>query len=40
MYGETSYNELTDFRGLVYNSTLCVTQLNDAWANYVANNKK
>ena len=39
MYGETSYNELTDFRGLVYNSTLCVTQLNDAWANYVANNK-
>lgn len=39
LYGNSKYNELTDFRGLVYNSTLCVTQLSDAWANYVSNNK-
>ena len=39
MYGENYYNNKTDFRGLVYNSTLCVTQLNDAWSNYVSNNK-
>lgn len=39
LYGEASYNDLTDFRGLVYNSTLCVTQLDDAWNNYVSNNK-
>ena len=39
LYGESTYNDKTDMRGLVYNSTLCVTQLNDAWSNYVANNK-
>lgn len=39
LYGEAFYNDLTDFRGLVYNSTLCVTQLSDAWSNYVSNNK-
>lgn len=39
MYGEPMYNSKTDFRGLVYNSSLCVTQLSDAWANYVSNNK-
>lgn len=39
LYGDSEYNGLTDFRGLVYNSSLCVTQLNDAWANYVSNNK-
>lgn len=39
LYGENYYNNKTDFRGLVYNSTLCVTQLNDAWSNYVSNNK-
>lgn len=39
LYGSDRYNNLTDFRGLVYNSSLCVTQLNDAWASYVANNK-
>lgn len=39
LYGASEYNGLTDFRGLVYNSTLCVTQLSDAWSNYVANNK-
>lgn len=38
-YGEALYNNLTDFRGLVYNSSLCVTQLTDAWSNYVSNNK-
>lgn len=39
LYGLTSYEGLTDFRGLVYNSILCVTQLSDAWANYVNSNK-
>ena len=39
MYGEPMYNSKTDFRGLVYNSALCITQLSDAWANYVSNNK-
>ena len=39
LYGNNEYNGKTDFRGLVYNSSLCVTQLNDAWANYVSNNK-
>ena len=39
LYGNSEYNGLTDFRGLVYNSSLCVTQLNDAWATYVNNNK-
>lgn len=39
LYGDNYYNNKTDFRGLVYNSTLCVTQLNDAWSNYVSNNK-
>lgn len=39
LYGSPMYNGKTDFRGLVYNSALCVTQLSDAWANYVSNNK-
>lgn len=39
LYGNYIYNNKTDFRGLVYNSALCVTQLSDAWANYVSNNK-
>lgn len=39
LYGSPMYNGKTDFRGLVYNSSLCVTQLSDAWANYVSNNK-
>jgi hypothetical protein len=39
LYGNSFYNELTDFRGLLYNSSLCVTQLNDAWASYVNSNK-
>lgn len=39
LYGDPVYNNKTDFRGLLYNSTLCVTQLSDAWANYVSNNK-
>ena len=39
LYGESEYNNLTDFRGLVYNSSLCVTQLNDAYSNYLSNNK-
>ena len=39
LYGDAMYNGKTDFRGLVYNNTLCVTQLNEAWANYVSNNK-
>lgn len=38
-YGEATYNGSTDFRGLLYNSSLCVTQLNDPWSNYVSNNK-
>ena len=38
-YGESVYNGLTDFRGLVYNSALSVTQLTDQWATYVQNNK-
>ena len=39
LYGAFQYNNKTDFRGLVYNSSLCVTQLSDAYANYVSNNK-
>ena len=39
LYGAFEYEGKTDFRGLVYNSSLCVTQLNDAWSNYVSNNK-
>lgn len=39
LYGEELYNDLTDFRGLVYNSSLCITQLSDAYSNYVSNNK-
>lgn len=39
LYGSPEYEGKTDMRGLVYNSTLCVTQLNDAWSNYVSNNK-
>lgn len=39
LYGAATYNSKTDFRGLVYNSSLCVTQLSDAYANYVSNNK-
>lgn len=39
LYGEPIYNNKTDFRGLVYNSALCVTQLSEAWANYISNNK-
>lgn len=38
-YGESTYNNKTDFRGLVYNSTLSITQLTDQWATYVSNNK-
>ena len=39
LYGEPTFNNKTDFRGLVYNSALCVTQLSEAWANYISNNK-
>lgn len=45
LYGRDIYHGtdidtgLTDFRGLVYNSSLCVTQLNDAYSNYLSNNK-
>lgn len=39
LYGEPIFNNKTDFRGLVYNSALCVTQLTEAWADYVSNNK-
>ena len=39
LYGDPEYNNLTDIRGLVYNSSLCITQLSEAWANYVSNNK-
>lgn len=39
LYGESKYNNLTDFRGLVYNSSICVTQLNDNWSNYISSNK-
>lgn len=39
MYGNTLYNNKTDFRGLVYNSSMCLTQLNEAWATYVSSNK-
>ena len=39
LYGEPIFNNKTDFRGLVYNSALCVTQLSEAWANYISNNK-
>ena len=39
LYGSPMYNGKTDFRGLVYNSALCITQLSDTWANYVSNNK-
>lgn len=39
LYGSSYYDNKTDFRGLLYNSTLCVTQLSEAWANYVSQNK-
>ena len=39
LYGVAEYGLLTDFRGLVYNSSLCISQLNDAYATYVSNNK-
>lgn len=39
LYGNATYNNLTDFRGLVYNSSLCVTQLSEAWATYISSNK-
>lgn len=39
LYGEDYYNNETDYRGLIYNGSYSLTQLNDAWANYVNNNK-
>ena len=39
LLGPSTYNGLTDFRGLAYNSSLTVSQLNDAYASYVASNK-
>lgn len=40
LYGtKYEYNELTDYRGLIFNGTFSLTQLNDAWANYLNNNK-
>lgn len=39
LYGDSFYNDLSDTRGLVINSSYSLTQLNDAWANYLNNNK-
>lgn len=39
LYGASYYDGQSDFRGLLYNSTLCVTQLSEQWATYVSNNK-
>ena len=39
LYGQATYNNLTDMRGLIFNGSYSITQLNDAWANYVNNNK-
>ena len=39
LYGNSFYNDLSDIRGLVINSSYSLTQLNDAWANYLNNNK-
>lgn len=39
LYGNSFYNDLSDTRGLVINSSYSLTQLNDAWANYLNNNK-
>ena len=39
LYGEEYYNSKTDTRGLVFNGAYSITQLSNAWANYVASNK-
>ena len=39
LYGNESYNGLTDKRGLVYNGNYSITQLTDAWQTYIQNNK-
>lgn len=39
LYGEEYYNNLTDSRGLIFNGAYSLTQLSNAWANYVASNK-
>lgn len=39
LYGESVYNNITDYRGLIFNGSYSLTQLNDAWANYLNGNK-
>lgn len=39
LYGNSYYNNLSDMRGLIINGSYSLTQLNDAWATYINNNK-
>mgnify|MGYP007038227396 CR=1 FL=1 len=39
LYGNEYYNEKTDYRGLIFNGSYSLTQLNDVWANYLNSNK-
>ncbi|MCR4660708.1 MAG: hypothetical protein K5765_01750 [Clostridia bacterium] len=39
LYGESSYNGLTDTRGLLFNGNYSITQLSNAWADYLNQNK-
>ena len=39
LYGQEYYNNSTDYRGLIFNGSYSLTQLNDAWANYLNSNK-
>lgn len=39
LYGQSSFDGMTDIRGLVYNGTNSITQLNDAWQTYLSTNK-
>lgn len=39
LYGQEDYNGSTDYRGLIFNGAYSLTQLNDAWANYLNSNK-
>lgn len=39
LYGDATYNNMSDYRGLIFNGSYSLTQLNDAWANYLNGNK-
>ena len=39
LYGNPTYNDLTDMRGLIFNGNYSITQLSNAWAEYSNANK-